>query len=81
MSMQFHTQSKPSNKSSDGLTANAALKHHFSSQRGFATETQSYQIQTKLKVGQPGDIYEQEADRVADKVMRVPDLALQLKPG
>jgi hypothetical protein len=28
-------------------------------------------IQAKLKVGQPGDIYEQEADRVADEVMRM----------
>jgi hypothetical protein len=30
-------------------------------------------IQAKLKVGQPGDIYEQEADRVADAVMRMPE--------
>lgn len=27
-------------------------------------------IQAKLKIGQPNDVYEQEADRVADKVMR-----------
>jgi hypothetical protein len=30
-------------------------------------------IQAKLTIGQPGDIYEQEADRVADQVMRMPD--------
>ena len=30
-------------------------------------------IQAKLSVGQPGDIYEQEADRVADAVMRMPE--------
>jgi outer membrane protein OmpA-like peptidoglycan-associated protein len=30
-------------------------------------------IQAKLKVGQPGDVYEQEADRVADEVMRMPE--------
>jgi hypothetical protein len=30
-------------------------------------------IQAKLKVGQPGDIYEQEADRVADSVTRMPE--------
>jgi hypothetical protein len=30
-------------------------------------------IQAKLKVGQPGDKYEQEADRVADEVMRMPE--------
>src|SRR5689334_15616798 len=30
-------------------------------------------IQTKLKVSQPNDQYELEADRVADQVMRMPD--------
>jgi hypothetical protein len=30
-------------------------------------------IQAKLKVGQPGDIYEQEADRIAEQVMRMPE--------
>jgi outer membrane protein OmpA-like peptidoglycan-associated protein len=30
-------------------------------------------IQTKLTVNQPGDQYEQEADRVADRVMRMPE--------
>ena len=30
-------------------------------------------IQTKLTVNQPGDQYEQEADRVAEHVMRMPD--------
>ncbi len=29
-------------------------------------------IQAKLTIGQPGDIYEQEADRVAEQVMRMP---------
>jgi len=31
------------------------------------------QIQAKLKIGQPNDIYEQEADRVAEQVMRMPE--------
>ena len=30
-------------------------------------------LQAKLSIGQPGDIYEQEADRVADAVMRMPE--------
>jgi hypothetical protein len=34
-------------------------------------------IQAKLKIGQPGDRYEQEADRVADLVMRMPRPRLQ----
>ena len=28
-------------------------------------------IQTKLKISQPGDVYEQEADRIAEQVMRM----------
>ncbi|HUW68084.1 MAG TPA: DUF4157 domain-containing protein [Candidatus Nanoarchaeia archaeon] len=31
-------------------------------------------IQTKLKINEPEDPYEQEADRVADQVMRMPEL-------
>jgi hypothetical protein len=34
-------------------------------------------IQAKLTVGQPGDKYEQEADRVADAVMRMPEPEVQ----
>lgn len=30
-------------------------------------------IQPRLKIGTPGDIYEREADSVADTVMRMPD--------
>lgn len=34
-------------------------------------------LQAKLRVGQPGDKYEQEADRVADAVMRMPEPQVQ----
>jgi hypothetical protein len=34
-------------------------------------------IQARLKVGQPGDKHEQEADRVADAVMRMPEPQVQ----
>ena len=37
-------------------------------------------IQTKLTIGQSNDIYEQEADRVADQVMRMPEPGIQLQP-
>ncbi|TFG90959.1 MAG: DUF4157 domain-containing protein [Candidatus Atribacteria bacterium] len=30
-------------------------------------------LQTKLRIGQPGDKYEQEADRVADQMVRMPE--------
>lgn len=32
-------------------------------------------FQAKLRIGQPGDVYEQEADRVAEQVMRMPDVS------
>ncbi len=34
-------------------------------------------LQAKLRIGQPGDVYEQEADRVADAVMRMPEPEMQ----
>jgi len=34
-------------------------------------------VQTKLTIGQPNDKYEQEADRIADKVMAMPDSKFQ----
>ncbi|GMT47982.1 MAG: hypothetical protein IEMM0007_1548 [bacterium] len=37
-------------------------------------------IQAKLRIGNPNDIYEQEADRVADQVMRMPETDINLKP-
>jgi outer membrane protein OmpA-like peptidoglycan-associated protein len=33
--------------------------------------TKKLNVQTKLRLGEPGDIYEQEADRVAEQVMRI----------
>lgn len=36
------------------------------------TRTQRLGLQTKLTVNEPGDIYEREADRVADQVMAAP---------
>ena len=40
-------------------------------------EEEEEELQTKLKVGAPNDKYEQEADRVADQVMRMPDSTAQ----
>lgn len=37
-------------------------------------------VQAKLTINQPNDIYEQEADRVADQVMRMPEPTIQPKP-
>ncbi len=41
----------------------------------------SHRLQAKLKIGAPDDKYEQEADQVADQVMRMPDAEVQGKPG
>src|SRR5262245_7865744 len=45
--------------------------------RGVQLLLRSPMIQAKLAISQPGDIFEQEADRVADHVMRMPDPAIQ----
>ena len=42
-----------------------------------AEEETAQKIQTKLTVSAPGDHYEQEADRVADQIMRMPDSRVQ----
>ncbi len=73
MSTKLQTQVEAGSKASDVITTNNAVKRHFSSQRGFSAEAQRYPIQAKLKIGQPGDKYEQEADRVAEQVMRMPE--------
>ena len=45
-------------------------------QRMLRTQT----IQAKLKINKPGDKYEQEADRVADEVMRMTEPRIQTTP-
>lgn len=45
-----------------------------------AEQTQSIKLnvlQAKLKIGMPNDFYEQEADRVAEQVMRMPEPKVQ----
>ena len=37
-------------------------------------------VQAKLRIGQPNDIYQQEADRMADEVMRMPESGIRMKP-
>lgn len=46
---------------------------------GGACHTCPPRIQAKLKIGQPGDKYEQEADRVAEQVMRMLEPQVQRK--
>ena len=44
---------------------------------GGTCHTCPLRIQTKLKIGQPNNKYEQEADRVAQQVMRMPEPNVQ----
>ena len=54
-----------------GTTAATHFAHDFSRIPVFATPPA--RIQPKLMVNAPGDMHEQEADRVADQVMRMPE--------
>lgn len=44
---------------------------------GECREKQEMALQTKLRISEPGDEYEREADRVAEQVMRMPEPSLQ----
>jgi hypothetical protein len=48
--------------------------------QGVAQLYRSGLLQAKLRIGSPNDIYEQEADRVADQVMRMSGPAVKPKP-
>ena len=39
--------------------------------------TRAGKLQANLAISQPGDVYEREADRVANQVMRMPDPTVQ----
>lgn len=79
-------ESRPATKSKPGKIQRA--KHSvFQMQqiignRAMVQMMRSNTIQAKLTVGQPDDIYEQEADRVADQVMRMPNPVMRIPdPG
>ncbi len=67
---------------SSGLLSNILLDLHSTfGNQGVRRLVHSGIVQAKLRIGQPGDKYEEEADRVADRVMRMPARAIQKKPG
>ena len=49
-------------------------------QRQIGNRAVTQMLQAKLTVGKPNDVYEQEADRVADTVMRMPDPLIHRQP-
>ena len=56
-------------------TASPHFGHDFS--RGPVHPPAARPVQTKLTINKPGDEYEQEADRVAEQVVRMPERRLQ----
>lgn len=61
---------------------NQTLTRHrgFSPARSMAADNFRPFVQAKLTVGQPNDKYEQEADRVAEQVMRMAGPEIRPKP-
>lgn len=72
--MKASKQSKPTAESSNGAKHVPFLQRKPSNttERPFISAQNSPQIQPKLSVNEPGDKYEQEADRMAERVMRMP---------
>ncbi len=62
-------------KASHGNASSNSFAHDFS--RVTTHSEAPVSLQTKLAVNTPGDIYEQEADRVSEQVMRAPGPQLQ----
>jgi hypothetical protein len=61
------TSSRKSPELVPAPSAHSTAAHSF----GRMLRSRAIGIQTKLAISQPGDMYEQEADRVADQVMRM----------
>jgi hypothetical protein len=64
---------------STGLTSSAMLqrKPDCACGGGCPRCQEAALLQTKLKISEPGDRYEQEADRIAEEVMRMPEPSIQ----
>lgn len=80
-----HSYNEPSNKSSSINSQRPIISHYQSPISNIQDISKSIQpvsltnnnnllFQPKLRISQPGDAYEQEADRVAEKVMSMPSL-------
>lgn len=66
--------SKPANPLNDILFLHKALGN-----QAVQRLIESGALRTKLTVGKPNDIYEQEADRVAEQLMRMPETSTKRK--
>ena len=57
----------------------ASSQPRFEIAKGHSHQVRFQALQPKLRINQPGDKYEQEADRVAEQVMRMPEPTVQRK--
>jgi hypothetical protein len=64
--------------STGGYTLNH--QHILYLQRTIGNRAVGRLVQAKLKIGQPGDKYEREADRVAEKIISIPETENRQKP-
>ncbi len=69
----------PSFDSSGSLADRILQLQRTAGNRAVQRLIKSRAIQAKLTISEPEDIYEQEADRVADQMMKMPDPVLQRK--
>ena len=65
----------------DPVSDRMASLHETVGNRAVQRLFESGLLRAKLGLGRPGDRFEQEADRVADQVMRMPEPVVQAKPG
>jgi hypothetical protein len=75
---------KPKPDFSQSVAVNSPMEQVLQLQRTIGNQAvtrliQSGAIQAKLKIGQPEDMYEQEADRVAEQIMRMSEGSLARK--
>lgn len=85
MNRMPYINAKTDSSSFHPIQGKSAKRNHLGSVKGLSGSTvnpltrQPPLIQAKLTIGQPGDMYEHEADSVADTVMRMPEPAIQRK--
>ncbi len=76
MSSRVLAASSPDRSTGEAMSRRGPT-HQLVNNRFISTLASPLRLQTKLTVNTPGDQYEQEADRVADQIMRMPEPSLQ----
>jgi|GEM_PF-4234125 len=80
-SIDYKVQNSPNQTLAPGNRIQSHVGHSLSQIFIYAPSPDAAaKMQTKLAISQPGDEYEQEADRVAEQVMRMPEVIVQSQP-